>query len=250
MAYTVKQLAKLAHITPRTLHFYDEMGLLKPSYTQSNGYRVYEEKELLRLQQIMFFRELELPLEEIKKIIDAPGFNIVEALKSHKKLIELKQKRLTGLLETITKTIKKMSKETTMKDGDLYEGFDDAQMKEYQKEAKERWGNTEAWKQSQERVKKMGKAGTEKVGKEMQSITVAIGKNMSEGIESKIIQDLVKKHHEAIGNFYDSSYEMYKNLGEMYVADPRFTSYYEKIQPGLAVFMRDAIKYYCARMSI
>jgi DNA-binding transcriptional MerR regulator len=247
VSHSVKQLAKLAHISVRTLHFYDETGLLKPSSIKSNGYRVYEEKELLRLQQILFFRELEFPLAEIKKIMNAPGFDIVQALKSHKKLIEVKQKRLTGLLATIESTIKSMKSKKPIEEKALYDHFDDAEQKKYQQEAKERWGNTEAYKQSQERTKHWTKADYEKLKKDGDTFMKTVVATMPKGIASKEIQTLVQQWREGINVFYDTNIEMCRNLATMYTADPRFTKYYEKYAKGLAVFWRDAIYYYCDR---
>jgi DNA-binding transcriptional MerR regulator len=245
MAYTVKQLGNLAHISVRTLHFYDETGLLKPAHIAKNGYRFYGEKELLRLQQILFFRELDFPLEEIKQIIDDPKFSIVEALKDHKKQIELKRKRLTGLLETIDKTIKKMSNKKDMKDEELYQDFDTEDMKKYQQEAKEKWGNTKAYKQSQERTKNWKKEDYARVKKESEDLMNEIVKVMPKGPTSPEMQELVQKWRDGINQFYDTNLEMCRNLATMYVEDARFTATYEKYHEGLAVFMRDAIYYYC-----
>ncbi len=250
MSYTVQQLARMADISVRTLHYYDEYGLLEPSYIEKNGYRRYEERELLKLQQILFFRELEFPLDEIKKIITSPHFDIVEALNDHKRIIEVKKKRLDGLLKTIHKTMIKMKsnkKDKKIDDTELFHSFDTDEMNKYQEEAKEKWGNTEAYKQSQERVKKMGKEGLKKISEEGEKIVSQLGKNMDEGIESPIIQKLIGEYHTHLSKFYDISLEMYQNLGKMYVDDSRFTKYYDKHREGLAVFVRDAIAYYCSK---
>lgn len=244
MAYSVKQLAKLAHISVRTLHYYDEVGLLRPAEVKSNGYRVYEEKELLRLQQILFFKELELPLEEIKRILDASGFNIVSALNDHKKLIEIKRKRLDGLLITINKTIKKMTHDKKIKDEELFGDLDKEKLEEYQKEAKERWGNTEVWKQSQERYGKMSKEDLAKIQKENGEILQGIADNMDKGVKSPVVQTLIAKHYNALRHWYEPNLEMYRGLADMYVADERFAAFYKKIHSDLPEFMRDAMHYF------
>src|SRR5256885_15216774 len=123
MKYTVNQLGKLAGISIRTLHHYDQIGLLKPSYTKANGYRYYEEKELLKLQQILFFKELEFPLEQIKEILNAPGFDTLTALRDQRKMLQIKKDRIDGLLLTIEKTIKNKEGGKKMKNDDLYGGF-------------------------------------------------------------------------------------------------------------------------------
>jgi len=245
MSYTVQKLATLANISVRTLHYYDEIGLLKPSTIAKNGYRYYEEKELLRLQQILFFRELDFPLEEIRRMLDRPDFSVVEALKDHKKLIRLKRERLDELIQTIDKTIKRMTNNTKINDEELYDAFKDDDVKEYQYEVKQRWGNTEAYKQSQAKVSKMTKAQMQKLKEDGTKHTQTIADNMYKGIDHPDVQALIKKSHEGVNFFYECSLDMFHNLGQMYVDDPRFTAYYEKFAPGLAVFMRDAINYYC-----
>lgn len=243
MSYSVQKLADLSGTTVRTLHHYDEIGLLKPSRRKSNGYRFYDEPELLKLQQILFFKELDFPLPEIQKIISDPEFDAARALEDHKKLIELKKKRLTGLVKTIDKTIKKMKKEITMNDEELYESFKEHGEK-YADEAKARWGNTDAYKQSAERVAKMSKEDMIAIKKAADQLMQDIAANMSFGAGSKEIQKLIGKHYDALRKFYEPNLKMYRGLADMYVADPRFTAYYEKYAKGLALFMRDAMHIY------
>lgn len=247
MSYTVKQLALLASISIRTLHFYDEIGLLKPALVKGNGYRVYEENELLKLQQILFFRELEFSLEEIQMIVDDPKFNMLDALQDHRKSIAIKKRRLDGLLKTIDKTISKVQHKKNMKDEELYGSFTKEEMEKYQEEARKKWGHTDAFKQSQERVKKMGKDGLNEVLKESGKLTEEIASCMKsdEHPESEKVQILIAQHYEGLRAFYEPNLEMYRGLGNMYVADERFKATYEKIAEGLAQFMRDAMIYYC-----
>lgn len=244
MKYTVHELASLSGVSVRTLHYYDEIGLLPPSYIEKNGYRYYEEKELLKLQQILFFRELDFPLEEIKRMMGQKNFNIIEALRDHKKLIKLKRERLDNLIQTIDKTIKRMNSHK-IKDDELYDAFKDADVKEYQEEVKQRWGNTDAYKQSMARTSKMTKAQMDELKADGKAHTQALADNMHKGIKHPDVQALIKKSHEGVNLFYDCSLEMFRNLGNMYVDDPRFRAYYEKFAPGLAVFVRDAINLYC-----
>lgn len=245
MKYTVQSLADLAGVSVRTLHYYDEIGLLKPSMVARNGYRYYEEKELLRLQQILFFRELEFPLDEIKRMMSSPYFDPVEALRSHRKLIEVKKKRLEKLLTTITKSIKHMTQNQKMKDEEMYDAFKDPDVAKYQNEARERWGNTDAYKQSMAKVSKMTKAQMEKLKEDSKKFTQKLADAMDKGMKSKEVQDLIAEHYKGIQFFYDCPLPIYRTLGQMYVDDPRFTVYYDTFRPGLAVFMRDAITYFC-----
>lgn len=245
MAYTVQQLASLAGISTRTLHHYDEIGLLKPARIKSNGYRQYEEPELLRLQQILFFRELEFPLEEIRKILDNPRFDMATALADHRKLIELKRKRMDELLRTIDQTLKKITKEKTMHDQELYSGFSKEEAEAYAKEAKARWGNTEAYKQSQERVKKMSKEQFEQIGKEGDELQKEIVAHMDQGPDSPVIQALIAKHYDNLRHFYEPNLELYRGLADGYVSDPRFAAHFKKYHPDLPEFMRDAMHAFC-----
>lgn len=247
MKYTVHQLAALAGITVRTLHHYDQIGLLKPSFSGSNGYRYYEEKELLKLQQILFFRELEFSLEQIKDIMDSPKFDFVTAMKDQKKMLQIKRDRIDALLSTIDKTIQSREGGEVMKNDDLYGGFTKKQMEEYKEEAKQRWGDTDAWKQSEEHTKHWTKTDYDRIAKQGAEWTAKMASLMEKGfaVDSPEIQEMIGQHYNALRTFYEPNYEMYRGLGQMYVDDPRFTAYYEKFGKGLAVFMRDAMVQFC-----
>lgn len=245
MRYTVQKLARLAGISVRTLHHYDQIRLLKPSTVERNGYRYYEEMELLRLQQILFFRELDFPLLEIKEILDRKGLDKAKVFEDQKKLLELKRARLDGLISSICTTIKNMNTDSKSSDKELYDAFKDDDVKQYQDEVKARWGNTDAYTQSQAKVSKMTKAEMDKLKEEGKKFTQKLADSMNLPIESDEVQALVAQHHKGIEFFYPCSTEMYRNLGKMYVDDPRFTAYYDKFAPGLAVFLRDAIAYFC-----
>lgn len=245
MQYSVNQLAQLAGVTVRTLHHYDRIGLLKPRRAAGNNYRRYGEAELLKLQQILFFRELDFPLAEIARIVSSPGFDMRAALRDQRRLLALKQKRLTGLMRTIDKTIQKMDHETHMEDEELYGGFSAEEMEKYAEEAKRRWGHTEAWKQSQERTKRWTREGYKRVAEDGLKFTKAVASRMGEDPASAPVQALIAQHYDALRTFYEPDFAMYRGLAEMYVQDARFAAYYEKVAPGLAQFMRDAMVAYC-----
>ena len=247
MSYTVNKLAQIAHISVRTLHYYDEIGLLKPSAIQSNGYRVYEERELLLLQQILFFRELDFPIEEIKRILSSPTFDIRRALRDHRVLIELKKKRLTGLLKTIDTTLNNLEKQSPMDDQDLkelYETFGEDTMKKYADEVKERWGDTEAYKQSMERASKMTKADYEKYKQDSDAFMKKVAETMDKGATSPEFQALIAEHFKSLSTWYEPNFEMYRGLAKMYVDDPRFRAYYENYREGLAQVFSDGMTYF------
>ncbi len=246
MPYSIHQLAELAGVSVRTLHYYDEIGLLRPGRVEKNGYRSYGENDLLRLQQIMFFRELDLPLADVKKMLDSPAFDRLRALRDHRKLIALKIKRLDGLTATIDKTIKKLNNELNMEDKELYDSFDMKEVDQYAEEAKQRWGQTDAYKQSVAKVKKLGKAGLARIAKESDELMKEIAAAAAnEKPDSAAVQKLIARHFDNLRNFYEPTCEMYRGLAEMYVADQRFTAYYEKYRPGLAKFMREAMLAFC-----
>lgn len=245
MSYPVKQLAKLAGVTPRTLHHYDEIGLLTPTRVESNGYRHYESKDLLRLQQIMFFRELDFPLKEIQKILSSPHFDMTDALRDHRQLIHIKKKRLDNLLKTIDNTLKKITTQHTMKDTDLYDGFSKEESEVYAKEAKERWGHTDAYKQSVGKYESLSKEQKLKMKQDSENLMNEIVANMDKKPSSPEVQALIQRHYGGLRFFYEPTLEIYRGLANMYVDDPRFTAYYEKYATGLATFMRDAMYTFC-----
>jgi DNA-binding transcriptional MerR regulator len=245
MKYTIHQLAKIAGVTVRTLHHYDAIGLLQPTRNETNGYRLYSDKDVLMLQQILFFRELEFSLDQITQMIHAPGFNEREVLQDQKKLLELKKKRIEGLVRTIAKTLENLKGGEYMNNDDLFASFDDQELVENMKEAKERWGNTDAYKQSMEKVKHWTKDDYQRIKEEGKQLTQELADAMDNEIKSPEVQALIERHHQGIEYFYTCPMEMYRNLGQMYVDDPRFTKYYDKFRPGLALWLKDAIAYYC-----
>lgn len=244
MPYTVQQLARLAGVTTRTLHHYDHIGLLKPAQIAPNGYRQYEIKELLRLQQILFFRELELPLEEIKRILDHPRFNPQTALQEHRQLLKLKRKRLDDLLITIDKTLNQLSQNTSMKDQELYSGFSKEEMEAYTQEAKQRWGE-EVVNESVKRYEQLSSTQKQRMKEDGDRFMQEIVANMAHGASSFAVQRLIGQHYESLRFFYEPNLELYRNLGSMYVEDPRFAAYFQKFHPDLPQFMRDAMHVYC-----
>ena len=249
MTYTINNLAKLAGISVRTLHYYDQIDLLKPSRLRQNGYREYGETELLKLQQILFFRELDFTLADIKRIISSQNFSLQIALIDQRNLIELKQKRLSDLITTIDKTLKKITNEHTMNDQELYTAFSDEEQKKYAAEAKQRWGHTDAYQQSQERLKKMTPADLNNIKRDADLFMKKIAATMGQGATSPEFQSLIDQHYNSLKIWYEPNLELYRNLADMYVDDPRFKAYYEKFAPGLAEVMREAIVFYCTTRS-
>ncbi len=247
MTYSVQELSTLAGISVRTLHHYDAIKLLSPQ-REANGYRTYGEAELLRLQQILFFRELEFPLENIAAILNKSDFDIAKALEQHRIQIEQKQTRLTGLIGTIDKTLAKISGKKEIEDSELFDAFWEKHETEYAKEAEERWGQTDAYKQSKERTKHLTKEDYKRMAKDADVFMKTLAACMESGPTSPETQELIAKHYESLRTFYDPSPELYRGLGHMYVDDPRFRAYYEKYDVRMSEFMRDAMHAYCDRL--
>lgn len=246
-ARTVRQVARLAGISVRTLHHYDQIGLLRPAMRTDAGYRLYGEADLLRLQQILFYRELDFPLAEIRAILDRPGFDQVEALRSHRRMLTERADRLARLLCTVDRTIAKLTGEDTMPltDEDIYEGFtpeERARLKGYEAEAAERWGELAA--ESGRRLRQMTRAQWQAIQQEGGAISQRMAELMGRPVDDADVQAAIARQHAWIENFYPCSAEIFRGLGQMYVDDPRFAVNYERVKPGLAAFMRDAMIYY------
>ena len=243
-AYTVHQVATLAGVSVRTLHHYDQIKLLRPSSRTAAGYRLYGETDLLRLQQILFFRELDFPLGEIQRILDDPGFDQVKALESHRRMLHERAERLALLLSTVDKTIQKLTEDTmTLTDADLYEGFSQEQIERYKREVKERY-DPKLVAESDRRVRKMSKTQWQAVGEDGKAVTRRMAEFMDRDPGDPEVQETIARHHAWIENFYPASAEVYSGLGQLYVEHPEFRAYYEAYAPNLADFMQAAMNYY------
>jgi DNA-binding transcriptional MerR regulator len=247
MRYTVKQLADAAGVSPRTLHFYDQIGLLKPDAYGENGYRYYGEAALLRLQQILFFKELDFSLADIKATIDRPGFDTLGALRAHRQSLQERLRRLSRLIETVDKTMLHMKGELKMAERELYVGFSEEKQKEYEEEIRRRYGDTELV-QSQQRWAGYGPQQKQAIQEEFNGIVMELRQHLTEGHDSPEVQALIKRLHDWVGNFYDCTLEVFEGLGHGYNQDPRFREMYEtKYGPGVSEFLEEAIMTYCER---
>ena len=241
--FTVKQLSKLAGVTPRTLHHYDAIGLLKPSRVGDNGYRYYGEESLLRLQQILFYRELDMPLEDIKKIMGRRDFDVLSALESHKDSLKKRIDRLNVLLSTVDNTINHLKGKRTMSQKGLFEGFNEAEQEVLADEAAQRW-NAETVRASNKKWKSYSDAEKNKILAEGKAIYTDLAAVMSKGAASKEVQAIVARWHKHMQYFWSPNDEQLLGLADLYNDDPRFKANYENVHPGLAEFMREAVKVY------
>jgi len=245
MVYTIKKLADLAGVSVRTLHYYDEIGLLKPESRSESGYRYYGEEAVVRLQQIMFFRALGFGLEDIGRIISMPDFDVLEALQSHRTLLMKKAERIHDLLTTVDKTIQKLKGEIKMQIKEYYQGFSDEQIEKYREEVRRRWGE-KALEESEGRVIKMGRERFAELQAEGQKIFQAISDNISSGWDSAVVQAEVAKWRQWLENFHHYSEEAVAGLGQEYSRNPEFAGFFQKIHKDLPGFLTKAIEYYCS----
>ncbi|SHF19394.1 MerR family transcriptional regulator [Alkalibacter saccharofermentans] len=246
MEYTINRLAKLAGVSTRTLRYYDELGLLCPARISSNGYRVYGQKEIDLLKQILLYRELGVPLEEIKKVLSSKEFDGQVALENHLSALRAKQRQLSLLIDNVEKTIKELEGEIIMSDQEKFKGFIKKQIddneKQYGKEIRAKFGN-EKVDRTNDKLMGMSK---EQHG-ELENLTDELNKTLKAAFEQgDASSELAKKTYELHKKwlcFYWGSYnkEAHMGVAQMYVDDPRFTNYYDKIAVGCAAFLRDVV---------
>lgn len=250
MSYKIKEVADIVGVSVRTLHHYDQIGLLKVENMTESGYRIYDDKDLERLQQILFFKELDFSLKEIKSILDNPNFDRKHALESQRELLIEKKKRMERIISSIEKTIDSIKGDEKMSKKDMFNAFSmneiEAHKKKYEKEVKERYGNTDAYKESEKRTAKYGKAEWNDISTEAQQIYNGLANLMDRDINDKEVQELVEAWRNHISkNFYECNLEIFRGLAEMYVADERFTQNIDKTKKGLAEFLSSAMIAYC-----
>ena len=242
---TVGQIARIAGVTVRTLHHYDEIGLVVPTTRTESGYRLYGDTQVERLQEVLFFRELGLPLEEIRDMVEQPGYDRVSALKRQRALLEAKAERVLRMIDAVDAAIDASEQGITMNKEDMLEVFGDFDPSEHEDEARERWGHTDAYKESQRRVATYTKDDWKAIGADGAEINEAFLALMAAGTAADSTEAMaVAEHHRAHISkwFYECSYDVHRGLGEMYVTDPRFTENIDKAGEGLAEYMSRAIQ--------
>ncbi|MCL2566142.1 MAG: MerR family transcriptional regulator [Defluviitaleaceae bacterium] len=249
MEYSINKLAKMSGVSTRTLRYYDEINLLKPSRIASSGYRIYDSGEVDKLQQILFYRELDFPLENIRKILSAPDFDINQAFISHLTALERKRQRLDEVIANVAKSIKAMKGEILMSDKEKFEAFKEKLINEneekYGDEIRKKYGDKAV---SDSNAKLAGLSfecyeAAEQLLLEFENILEAAFKERNPAGE--LAQKACELHKKWLSIFYhDYNAEYHRNLGEMYVADNRFRANYDKIAPGCSEFLRDAINIY------
>ena len=250
MEYTINKLAQLAGISTRTLRYYDELGLLKPSRISTSGYRIYGGTEIARLQQILFYREMEVPLEEIRKILDSTDYDDTASLEMHLKALMEKQARLERLIMTVEKTIVAAKGEGTMTDKERFEGFKEKLIQnneeQYGREVRERYGD-ETVDASNNKLMGLTQEQYNRMKNLSEQMNEALREAMKEGDPAgERAQEACRLHKEWLCCSWPSySKEAHLGLADMYVEDERFRKYYEDIATGGAEFLRDALRIFC-----
>jgi len=249
MEYTVQKLSQIAGVSTRTLRYYDEIGILKPARISSSGYRIYGQKEVDLLQQIMLYREMGVNLDMIKSLITSKDFNEARALEIHLDKLLTQRQQLDQLIDNVKKTMDHKKGLITMKDKEKFEGFKNKMVEEnekkYGKEIREKYGEEQINKSNQKMLQMTEEdyAKFEKLGQEvLDTLEVAFATGDPGGELGQKTADL----HRQWLSFSWSSYskEAHAGVAQMYVDDERFTAYYDKKQPGMAAFLRDAVMIY------
>lgn len=236
----IKEFAAFTGVSVRTLHYYDEIGLLAPAFVdRTTGYRYYDENSLLRMQEILFYRELDFSLKSIGEILSSPGYDTKKSLAEQKTLLTLKKERLERLISAI---------DDAMKGANVMSAFNNSEFEKHKVEAQEKWGKTDAYKQHAERTRHYSKQKWNDLAEGMDQIMAAFASCMkkAERPDSTEAQNLVKTLQSHISeNYYLCTKEILSGLGQMYVADERFRNNIDKHADGTAAFISEAIEVYC-----
>lgn len=242
MKLRIKEFAALTGVSVRTLHYYDEIGLLRPfDVDEHTGYRFYDETSLLRMQEILFYRELDFSLKSIREILSSPNYDKEKALREQKRLLTLKKERLENLISAIDRAAKGEN---------VMQAFDNSQLEQYKAEVKEKWGKTDAYKEHAEKTKNYSKDKWNQLAGGMDEILAAFAACMNSGgaPESAQSQNLVKMLQSHISeHYYRCTNEILAGLGQMYVADERFRNNMDRHAKGTAAFISEAIAVYCRK---
>lgn len=254
---TVGQVAEQFGITRRTLHHYDDIGLVVPSERSHAGYRLYTHEDLTRLQHVVVYRRLEFALDEIASLLDGletteGSTSLAAHLRRQREAVATRLDELHRLVQAIDDALEQAMSDQQMTPAQMKELFGDTFEESYAAEAEQRWGDTDAWRQSQERTKHYGRTDWEQVKAETDAVNAAIAACMDQGApaDGEQAAAAAEQHRASIERFYDCSYEFHVSLAQMYVCDPRFTATYDAVRPGMARYLHDAIVANAARHGV
>jgi DNA-binding transcriptional MerR regulator len=244
VGYSVGQVASLAGVSVRTLHHYDDVGVLRPGARTAAGYRQYDDADVGRLRDVLSYRELGFSLEQVRSILDDPRADPSARLRDQHRLVRERIARLERVLVHLEKMMEARQMGIDLTPQEQLEVFGDGwRGAEYAAEAEQRWGDTEAWRQSARRTSAMSKDDWLAVKAETEALEADLASAFAGGTAptDERAMDLAERHRLGIERFYDVSYEMHRGLAQMYLADPRFTSHYDDRAPGLAQWLHDAV---------
>lgn len=243
--YTVKQLAVLAGVTVRTLHYYDEIGLLQPANIGINGYRYYDDAAMLRLQQVLLYREFGMELMQIKDILDNPNFDLVTALRAHREVLQERIMRTENLIHTVDETIRHLEGEKPMSGKQLFEAFSEETQKQYEREARLQY-DPQIVNESIQRWNSYSKAEQERIFAEAGQIYSDMTSALEAGKapQSAEVQAILERWHKNIFHFYEPTLEILRGLGDGYNSDPAFIANFQKLHPDLPAYLQQGITQY------
>lgn len=247
MQYTITQVAKMSKISVRTLRFYDEIDLFKPTAYSASNYRYYHASQLLILQQILFYRHLGFPLKTIKEIITQPNFNILQSLKDHKKQLTAQAKNITDLIATIDNTIQHLQGKKTMKNNELYKGFDPKKQETYESYISKTYKDGDRLiRESQKSTSTWNKEDWDAYHKRSDAIYSKLTELMRKKYqpETTEVQTTIAQHFQLIHLFYTPTLEMYAHLGDLYINHPDFKKFFDVYDANLATFLAKAMLVY------
>lgn len=240
---TVNEVSKISGVSVRTLHYYDQIQLLCPAELTESGYRLYDHNDLLKLEQILFLKEMGFELKKIKEILEDPHYDTGKALRKQRDILRLKRKRIQSIIKLIDEKLEGVE---TMD----FKAFDmkeiERAQEEFKEEVEEKWGGSSAYEESMKKTKTYKKEDWQKVMGSMDDIFKALAARIGEDVASEPVQALVEAWRKHLTKyFYDCTPEILNGLGDMYVMDERFTKNMDKYGEGFAKYMNQAIKYYC-----
>jgi len=248
--YTVKEVAEISGVSVRTLHHYHSIGLLKPDRIAENGYRFYSNGDLVKLERILFFKEMDFSLSEIKKIMNNPVFDSKEELMIQKDLLQKKKERLERIINLLDSYIKSKKEEIVMADKESFKAFAEDEIEKYKDEVSRRY-KKEVVQESYKKTSKYSEIDWKNIFDKGEKIWNEMILIMGKGHEDPQIQNLVNEYFLYINDsFYTCSLEIFSGLADLYVQDERFTTFYDKFSPGFAFFVSKAIKFYCTQKGL
>ena len=250
MSHTVGEVARLAGVTVRTLHHYDRIGLVRPGSRTSAGYRTYDAHDLDRLQQVLLYRELGFPLEEVATLLDDPEADPAEHLRRQHRLLRERLERTQAMVAAVEKEMEARQMGISLTPQERFEVFGEQDPAQYEAEVEQRWGTTEAYAESKRKTAAYSKDDWVRIKAEGSETEQRMVAAMTSGVpaDSEPAMDLAEEFRQQISRYYyDCTPEVHAGLGRMYVEDERFTGYYERIAPGLAQYVSTAVQANAAR---